>query len=186
MNSSVYAPIGLIPSEAMTGVIRPQGPTPAFLSGYAVNVYQGYPVAVNAAGNMVAAAAGARALGAFQGVEYVDSLGKKTYSPKWLANTVATEITCYYVLDPWQLYMIQANATLDITAIGQQYNWTALSGNAVTGLSTVGLDVATAAANAGLRVIGLVPGANNNWGDAFPWVLVQISQHQYVADIASV
>jgi hypothetical protein len=48
------------------------------------------------------------------------------------------------------------------------------------------LDVASAAANAGVRVIGLVPGANNNWGDSFPWVLVQFSQHQYVADIASV
>ena len=186
MNSSVYAPVGLLPSEAMSGAIRPQGPTPAFLSGYNTNVYQGYPIAVNAAGNMVAAAAGARSLGAFQGVEYVDSLGKQTYSPKWLANTVATEVRCSYVLDPAQIYMIQANATLAIDAIGQQYDWTALSGNATTGLATVGLDVASAAANAGLRVIGLVPGANNNWGDLFPWVLVQISEHQYVADIASV
>ncbi len=186
MNSSVYAPVGLLPSEAMTGVIRPQGPTPAFLSGYAVNVYQGYPIAVNAAGNMVAAAAGDRFLGAFQGVEYVDSLGKQTYSPKWLANTVATEVRCSYILDPYQIYMIQANATLSFDSIGQQYDWTALSGNATTGLATVGLDVASVAANAGLRVIGLVPGANNNWGDLFPWVLVMASQHQYVADIASV
>lgn len=186
MNSSVYAPNGLTPSEALTGVIRPQGPTPAFLSAYATNVYLGYPIAVNAAGNMVAAAAGDRWLGSFGGVEYVDSLGKQTYSPKWLASTVATQIRCSYILDPYQLYLIQANATLNIDAIGQQYDWTALSGNATTGLATVGLDVASAAANAGMRVVGLVPGPANDWGDAFPWVLVQPSEHQYVADRASV
>jgi len=186
MDSSVYAPQGFLPAYSLSGIIRGQGPTPAFLSGYATNVYHGYPIAVNAAGNMVVAAAGDRALGVFSGVEYVDSLGKQTYSNKWLANTVATNILAYYILDPNMVYQLQANDTLDITAIGQQYDWTALSGNATTGLATVGLDVASAAANAGVRVIGLVPGANNNWGDSFPWVLVQFSQHQYVADIASV
>ena len=81
-------------------------------------------------------------------------------------------------------YQIQANATLTLAAIGQQYDWEALSGNTVTGLASMGLNVASAAANAGLQVVGLVPAPDNDWGDPFPIVLVRISENQYVADVA--
>lgn len=181
-----YAPFGLRPAYSLSGTLRPMGPTPAIESAYATNVYNGYPVAVNANGFMVAAAAGDRWLGAFSGVEYRDATNKPTYYNRWLANTIATEVVAYYTLDPYMVYQIQANDTLTVAAIGQQYDWEALSGNSVTGLATMGLDVASAAANAGMRVIGLAPGPDNNWGDDFPIVLVMASQHQYVADIASV
>jgi hypothetical protein len=46
------------------------------------------------------------------------------------------------------------------------------------------LGVSTTAANASMRVIGLTPGPDNAWGDAFPIVQVQISEHQNVADVA--
>lgn len=181
-----YNPFGLRPAYSLSGVIRPMGPTPAIQTGYATAVYNGYPVAVNANGFMVAAAAGARALGVFSGVEYTDLTGRRVYSNKWIANTAATDIVSYYTLDPYMVYQIQANATLTVAAIGQQYNWETLSGNSVTGLASFGLDVASADTNAGLRVIGLVPGPDNAWGDAYPVVLVQFSEHQYVADVASV
>lgn len=181
-----FNPFGLRPAYSLSGVIRPMGPTPAIESGYGTAVYNGYPVAVSAGGFMVAAAAGARALGVFSGVEYTDANGKRTYGNKWIASTVGTDIVSYYTLDPAMVYQIQANDTLDISAIGQQYDWEALSGNLITGLASFGLDVASAAANAGLRVIGLAPGPDNAWDDDFPVVLVQFSQHQYVADIASV
>ena len=54
-----------------------------------------------------------------------------------------------------------------------------------TGQSQLMLDVASTAANASMRVIGLVPGADNAWGDNFPIVQVQISEHQMVADRAA-
>lgn len=181
-----YNPFGLRPAYSLSGVIRPMGPTPAIESGYGTAVYNGYPVAVNANGFMVAAAPNARALGVFSGVEYTDGTGRRVYLNKWIASTVATSIVSYYTLDPQMVYQIQANDTLDVSAIGQQYDWEALSGNSITGLSTFGLDVASAAANAGLRVIGLAPGPDNEWGDDYPVVLVQFSEHQYVADIASV
>ena len=47
------------------------------------------------------------------------------------------------------------------------------------------LDVSSTTTNASLRLIGLNPGADNAWGDNFPIVLVQISKHQMVADIAA-
>lgn len=85
------------------------------------------------------------------------------------------------------MYEIQANATLTIEAIGEQYDWSTnntSSGNLTTGLSSVSLDVASFAANAGLRVIGLSDSPVNAWGDSFPVVQVQISEHQNVASQA--
>ena len=187
--SSVAAPFGIRPAFATTGTIRP-GPLAAIETAYNTAVYQNGPVAVNANGFLVAAAAGDRALGVFQGVEYTDALGYHHLVNQWVANTVLnaqSNMRAYWTIDqPGLVYEIQANATLTRAAIGQQYDWTALAGNAITGLSSVALDVASAAANAGLRVIGLNPGPDNDWGDTYPIVLVQFSQHQYTADIASV
>jgi hypothetical protein len=101
----------------------------------------------------------------------------------------ATQIDAYLTEDPNIVYQIQANATLARTAVGAQYDWSTNdtnAGNTVTGLSTVSLDVASAAANAGLRVLGLTPGPDNDWGDAFPIVDVQLSEHQFVATIAAI
>lgn len=185
--SSTYAPQGLVPAYSQSGVIRP-GPRMQIASGYATNIFQGYPIQYDANGFVTAAAAGGRAGGVFQGVEYTDSLGKRTYSNKWVASTVATDIWAWVTFDfSYQtLYQIQANATLTLAAIGQQYDWEALSGNSTTGLATMGLNVASAAANAGLQVVGLVPGPDNDWGDSFPVVLVRISEQQFVADVASI
>lgn len=184
--SSVNAPFGLRPAYAPQGVIRP-GPLAAVESGYGTAIFQFSPVTVDADGFLVVAAAGADAMGTFLGVEYTDVLGARRYSNQWVAGTVATDIRAYWTMTQMDLmYEIQANATLSRAAIGQQYNWTALAGNTVTGLSSVALDVASAAANAGLRVMGLNPGPDNEWDDAFPIVLVQISEHPLVADVASI
>lgn len=181
--SSSSAPFGLRPALHPSGVIRPQ--QGAIESAYATNIYQGYPVAIDANGFVTAAAAGARAVGAFQGVEYTDVNGIRRYNNRWVANTVATDVVAWFTQDSYIEYEIQANATLTRAAIGQQYDWSALAGNSVTGLASVSLDVASADANAGLQVVGLNPGPDNEWGDAFPVVLVRISEHQFVADVAS-
>jgi hypothetical protein len=141
-------------------------------------------------GFLTSAAAGTRALGVFQGVEYTDVLGHHNMANQWVANTVlptTSNMRAYWTIDqPGLVYEIQADATLTRAALGQQYDWTALAGSTITGLSSVALAVASAAANAGLRVIGLNPGPDNDWGDPFPIVLVQFSEHQYTVDIVSV
>lgn len=182
--STVASPSGLKPAFHPSGIVRQlQG---QIVSGHPTDIFQFSPVIIDANGFLIAAAAGARSVGAFMGVEWTATDGRRRVGNRWEAATVGTEIVAYYTEDPYMVYEIQANTTLTLAAIGQQYDWTALAGNVITGLSSVALDVASAAANAGLRVIGLNPAPDNVFGDNFPVVQVQISQHQYVADIASV
>lgn len=190
--SSTAAPFGLRPVYHPSGTVRPKAAQ--IISGYANNIFQYSPVQFSAAGYMQLAAAGGRAVGCFMGVEYTPNDGRRRVANTWPAGQVATQtgpsgIVAYYTEDAVITYELQANAALAIAAMGQQYNWTVndtTAGNTTTGLSNVALDVASAAANANVRVVGITPGPDNDWGDAFTIAQVQISQHQYVADIASV
>lgn len=186
--SAVASPFGLKPAFHPSGVIRQLAGEIA--SGFASDIFQFSPVGLDANGFIVpvaptAVAGTGRILGAFMGVEYTGPDGRRRVGNMWPANTVATEIVAYYTADPYITYQIQADDTLDISAMGGRFNWNAITGNAVTGLASVSLDVA-ATTEAGLRVVGLNPGPDNAWGDAFPIVEVQIAKHQYVASEAAV
>lgn len=184
--SQLAAPFGLRPAYSPSGIVRP-GPLGTIVSAHPADIYQGEPIQINAAGFIVGAAPGSRAIGTFQGVEYDDVEGRHRVSNRWIANTVATNIRAYYIqAQDTVMYEIQADGPLAQADIGQQYDWTALTGSTITGLSSVALDTASAAANAGLRVLGFNPGPDNELTDPFPIVLVQISEHQTVADIASI
>ena len=191
MSNTVNAPFGLRPVYSPSGVVRPTAFTIA--SGYAQNVFQNQPVRIaptttggETEGNLVAAAVGASFIGVFQGVEFTDGDLRRRVSNRWLASTVATEIVAYATLDPTIVYEVQSDAALTVADIGKQYNLTAISGNTTTGLSTQALGVSTAAANASVRLIGVTPGPDNAFGDTFVIAQVQISEHQFVADVAAI
>jgi hypothetical protein len=191
MSNTVNAPFGLRPVYSPSGVVRPTAFTIA--SGYAQNVFQNQPVRIaptttggETEGNLVAAAVGASFIGVFQGVEFTDGDLRRRVSNRWLASTVATEIVAYATLDPTIVYEVQSDAALTVADIGKQYNLTAISGNTTTGLSTQALGVSTAAANASVRLIGITPGPDNAFGDTFVIAQVQISEHQFVADVAAI
>jgi hypothetical protein len=185
--TAVAAPFGLKPSYHPSGVIRPDKGSIA--SGYASNIFQGSPVAYVATGGLALAAAGAKAAGVFQGVEYNTPAngGTRVISNFWPAATVATNVLAYLTTDPEIIFEIQANATLAETAIGRAYDWSAnasANGNTFTGNSTVSLDVASVApGGAGLIVIGLLEAQDNVWGDAFPVVLVKLAEPQFGGSI---
>lgn len=182
--SSTSAPFGLRPAYHPSGVVRPTAYT--ILTGYASNILQNQPVRIATDGSIEAAAIGTRFIGVFQGVEYTDSNGRRQVSNKWVASQAATEIVAYVTLDPNIIYEIQSNAALVLTDIGKQYDYTAISaGSVTTGLSQLMLDVASSAANASLRVIGLASQPDNAWGDTYVIVQVEISEHQNVADVAA-
>lgn len=186
--STVSAPFGLRPDFHPSGVVRPSVMTIA--SGYASNILQNQPVRIvpsaTGEGTVEAAAVGARFIGTFQGVEWTDSDGRRRVSNKWTASTTGTNIVAYVTMDPAIVYEIQADAALNVADIGKQYDFTTIgTGNTTVGISQMMLGVSTAAANASLRLIGLTPGPDNNWGDAYPIVQVQISEHQNVADVAA-
>lgn len=152
-------------------------------TGYATNILAGGPIKLLTAGVINAAAAGDRSIGAFMGVRYIDADGVTKFSNKWTASTTGTEIECWVTEDPNIFYEIQANGTLAITDIGNQYDWSAESGNTTVGNSNVSLAILSVAGNAGLQVVGLRAGPDNGFGDAFPIVTVRISEHQFVADV---
>ena len=188
--SATSQPFGLRPSYVEGGQITPAANT--IVSGYAAAIYQNQPVRIapstgggETEGTIVAAAVGERFIGTFQGVEYTDSDGRRRVSNKWTASQVGTDSIAYYTRNPYIVYEIQSDATLAIDSVGKQYNLTTITGNTTTGLSSQMLGVSTAASNASLRVIGLAPGPDNNWGDDYVIVQVQISEHQNVADIAA-
>ena len=179
--STVSQPFGLRPAFSPSGVVRPT--VYSILTGYTSNILGNQPVKIGTNGTIEAAAINDRFIGSFQGVEFTDTDGRRRVSNKWTASTSATEIVAYVTLDPTIVYEIQANATMTVANIGEQYDYTVITaGSTVVGLSQMMLDVASTATNASLRVIGLSPGPDNAWGDNFPIVEVQISEHQNVAD----
>lgn len=182
--SSVASPFGLKPAFHPSGIIRQSHSTIA--SGFGTTIFQYSPVRVAADGTIEDAAAGEAAIGVFMGVEFTRVDGRRAVANFWEANTVATEIVVYYTEDQLIVYEIQADGSIAQLRIGEQMDWSALGGNATTGLSNQSLDIASSAANAGLRIIGVNPAPDNIIGDAFTIVQVQISQQQYTADVAAI
>lgn len=183
--SSVNAPFGLRPSFHPSGEIRPVDATIA--SAYANNIFQYSPVAYSA-GDVTLAAAGARAIGTFMGVQYTPSSGRRQFSNMWPASQVATQILCFITTDQQIVYDIQGAGSITEDMIGDQADWSTNdtnAGNTTTGLSNVTIGTPSNSGNAGLRVIGLTQTPDNDWGDAFTVVQVQISEHQNVADQAA-
>ena len=181
--SSTSTPFGLKPAWHPSGNIRPDALSIA--TGYTSTIYQYQPVKIVADGTIEAAAVNDRFVGSFQGVEWTDTDGKRRVSNKWTASTAGTDIVAYVTTDPQIRYQMQGDETMTAADIGEQYDFTAASGNATTGLSTQALDVSSTATNAAVQVLNVIPGPDNAWGDSYPVVEVRISEHQFVADIAA-
>jgi hypothetical protein len=182
--SATSNPFGARPSYSSSGIIRPEAFTIA--SAYNANIFQFQPIKIGTNGTLEAAAVADRIIGVFMGVEYTDSEGRRRYSNRWLANTIATDVVAYSMRDQQPIvYEIQTNAAIIVDDIGKQFQITAASGNTVTGLSTQMINVASSAANAPFRLLNIAPGADNAWGDTFVIGRFQISQHQEVADLAA-
>jgi hypothetical protein len=182
--SATSAPFGLRPVNHPSGQVRPVAMTIA--TGYATAIYQNQPVKIHTDGSIQAAAVGDRFIGSFQGVEWTDANGRRQIAKNWTASTAGTDIVAYVTEDPSIIYEIQSNAALTLANVGEQYDFTAASGSTTTGLSTQMLDVASTAANASVRLLGITPGADNAYGDTYVIAQVQISEHQFVADRAAV
>ena len=186
--SAVSAPFGLRPSFHPSGLDRAIALANGIASTYNTGILKGQPVALNTSGNIIAATAGSAYQGAFAGHEWTDVSGRRQISNQWVANTAyvtGSEVT-YYYSDPNIVYDIQANGSLAQTSIGDQANFaSATAGSTTTGLSQCMISTTLAGAGAvgDMRIIGLTPAVDNDWGDAFTVVQVQVSRSQYVATI---
>jgi hypothetical protein len=188
--SAVSAPFGLRPSFHPSGLDRAIALANGIASGYATGILKGQPVALNN-GSINAATSTNAYQGAFAGHEWTDVSGRRQISNQWTANTAYTtgsQVT-YYYSDPNIVYDIQANGSLAQTSIGDQANFASITaGSTTTGLSQCMISTSLVGSGAvgDLRIIGLTPAVDNDWGDAFTVVQVQVSRSQYVATINAI
>jgi len=182
--SATNAPFGMRPAFHPTGLDRAVALTDGIASAYNTAILKGQPVKQDTNGNIIVAAAGDAFLGAFAGVEWTDTTGRRRVSNYWPANTayVAGSCIAYFYNDPGIVYEIQAAGSLAQTSIGDEANLSnTTDGSTTTGLSacTLSTTLAGATAQAQMRIVDLAPYVDNAWGDSFTIVRCVIAKHQY-------
>lgn len=187
--SSTSAPFGLRPAFFPTGLERAQALANGITSGYSSNILKGQPVVYGTTANggtlgtIIPASTSGTVTGAFAGVEWTDTTGRRRVSNYWPASTTGTAIVAYFYNDQQIIYEIQADGSMAQTSLGNEYNMNNVTaGSTTTGLSQCTLNSASAAGNgnqAQLRVVDLAPYPDNAWGDAYTIVRVQIVQTQW-------
>lgn len=190
--SATAFPFGMVPSENLAAGYNTQGfESFDILDGYATSIFFGDVVKLDTAG-VIQKDTGTTTLtpiGVFVGASYVETnMGYFLTTQAWPASTT-TGITTgsgrpmgKVVSDPNAVFIIQADATLTKAAIGANAAIIQTAGTiAAGGKSKNALQASSVATTSTLplRIIGLWEGANNDWGDAFPIVLVKFNNHLY-------
>ncbi|NBT45324.1 MAG: hypothetical protein EBT06_10480 [Gammaproteobacteria bacterium] len=208
--SSTSAPFGLRPAFHPSGLDRAQALAGGITSGLAVNILKGQPVTYTTAatvgstgaangtiipaatpGNSAATAAYSVA-GAFAGVEWTDTTGRRRVSNYWPSGTAYVVGSCiaYFYNDINIVYEIQADGSLSQTAIGNEYNFSNITaGSSTTGLSQATLATASAQTNGTqgqMRVVDIAPYVDNAWGDSYTVVRVVLPYTQFFGAFTAV
>lgn len=189
--SSTSTPFGLRPAFHPSGLDRAQALANGIVSGYASAILKGQPVQYGTTANsgtigtiLPATTSGAIA-GAFAGVEWTDTTGRRRVSNFWPAGTAYLTGSCvaYFYNDNNIVYEIQADGPMAQTTIGNEFPFSNITaGSTVTGLSQCTLSAAGAVGSGvqgQLRVVDLSQNVDNAWGDAFTVVRVVVSQSQF-------
>lgn len=191
--SSTSAPFGLRPAFHPSGLDRAQALANGIASTYGSDILKGQPVKYNAgAGTIVIATVGAIWSGAFAGVEWTDTTGRRRISNYWPATTAYQTGSCiaYFYNDQNIVYEIQSDATIAQTSIGNAYNFSNIAnGSNVTGLSQCTLGVSTAVGNGNpgdMRVVDIAPYPDNAWGDSYVIVRVVNSRSQFFGTVNAI
>jgi hypothetical protein len=166
--------------------------TDGILSTYASAILKGQPVKFASTGVIQAAAAGDAFAGAFSGVEWTDTTGRRRVSNYWPTGTGYTAGSCvaYFYNDQNIVYEIQADGSMAQTTIGNEFNLNNLTaGSTTTGLSQATLNSASAVGNATqgqVRVVDLAPYVDNAWGDSYTIVRVVIANSQFFGAVTAI
>jgi hypothetical protein len=197
--SSTSAPFGLRPAFHPSGLDRAQALANGITSGYSTQILKGQPVAYSASAGVIVAlttnpASGSSVAwsGAFAGVEFTDTTGRRRVSNYWPASTAFQTGSCvaYFYNDNNIVYEIQADGAMAQTTIGNEYNFTNVTaGSNTTGLSQATLGSATAAGNGvqgQMRVVDLAPYVDNAWGDSYTVVRVVNSHSQLFGSFTAI
>ena len=189
--SASNAPFGLRPAFHPSGLDRAQALAGGILSGYTSDILKGQPVKLNSSGQLNVASAGDAFQGAFAGVEWTDSTGRRRVSNYWPANTTYQTGSCvaYFYNDPNIVYEIQAAGSLAQTSIGDMADLSnTTAGSTTTGLSqcTLSTSLVGAGNSAQMLIRDLAPYPDNAWGDAYTIVRVTINESQFNASVNAI
>ena len=180
--SATSAPFGLRPAFHPSGLDRAQALANGIASGYGSNILKGQAVKYVTGGTIQPVTSTEAFVGAFDGVEWTDTTGRRRVSNYWPANTAGTAIVAYFYADQNIVYEIQADGSLAQTALGDEADLSnTTAGSSVTGLSqcTLSTTLAGAGNSAQMRIIDLAPLVDNAWGDAYTVVRCNIAEYQF-------
>lgn len=191
--SATNAPFGLRPAFHPSGLDRAQALAGGIPSAYNTDILKGQAVLYVAGSGVIEPvnATGDALSGAFAGVEWTDTTGRRRVSNYWPANTAYQTGSCvaYFYNDPNIVYEIQADGSVAQTAIGADANLSNFAaGSNVTGLSQATM-VATplsTGTQGQLQILDLAPYPDNAWGDAFTIVRVQVARRQIAAVVPGI
>jgi hypothetical protein len=172
--SATNAPFGLRPAFHPSGLDRAQALAGGIPSAYSSDILKGQAVLYVAGSGVIEPvnATGDALSGAFAGVEWTDTTGRRRVSNYWPANTAYQTGSCvaYFYNDPNIVYEIQADGSVAQTAIGLDANLSNFAaGSNVTGLSqaTMAATPLSTGAQGQLQILDLAPYVDNAWGEQF-------------------
>ena len=191
--SATSAPFGLRPAFHPTGLDRATALAGGIVSGYTSDILKGQPVKYIAGSGVIqpVTATSDAVSGAFAGVEWTDTTGRRRVSNYWPANTAYQSGSCvaYFYNTPDIVYEIQADGSVAQTAVGLDANFSNFAaGSNVTGLSQATL-VATplsTGTQGQVQILDVAPYPGNAWGDAYTIVRVQIARRQTAAVVPGI
>jgi hypothetical protein len=194
--SATSAPFGLRPAFHPTGLDRAQALANGITSGYGTAILKGQAVQYSPNAGVIlpvldTTTNSGLVSGAFAGVEWTDTTGRRRVSNYWPASTtfIAGSCIAYFYNDQQIVYEIQTDATMAQTAVGNEANLSNFTaGSTTTGLSqmTLSASLAGSGSAAQFRIVDLAPYPDNNWGDPFVIVRVQVSKPQFVSTVNAI
>jgi hypothetical protein len=182
--SATNAPFGMRPAFHPSGLDRAQALANGIVSGYSSDILKGQPVKYVTGGTIEQVTSTEAFVGAFAGVEWTDTTGRRRVSNYWPANTAYQTGSCvaYFYNDPNIVYEIQADGSVAQSAVGDEADFSNLTaGSTTTGLSQCTLSSSLAGANnsAQMRIVDLAPIPGNAWGDSFTIVRATVAKFQF-------
>ena len=192
--SATSAPFGLRPAFFPTGLERAQALANGITSGYGTAILKGQAVQSSPNAGVIlpvldTTTNSGLVSGAFAGVEWTDTTGRRRVSNYWPAGTTGTAIVAYFYNDQQIVYEIQTDATVAQTSIGNEANLSNFTaGSTTTGLSQMTLSASlVGSGSAGqFRIVDIAPYPDNNWGDPYVIVRVQVSKPQFIATVNAI
>jgi hypothetical protein len=150
----------------------------AIYTGDLVSVVLGQPAAATATPTTTASAN--TPTGVCVGVRYTDPVNKQElhsqYLPANAINLGYTNIFVKMVDDPDALFMVQADGSVGLSAIGRNAALNNFGGSTTTGVSTVRVSATVATtATLAVRIVDLVTNGQSAPGDAFTDVIVKFN-----------